>query len=31
MVAIISRTEMIDDKLSPRDGFEMAGAFGFKN
>jgi hypothetical protein len=31
MAAIISRTEMINDKLSPTDGFEMAEAFGIKS
>jgi hypothetical protein len=30
MAAIISRTEIINDKLSHRDGFEMAEAFGIK-
>jgi hypothetical protein len=31
MAAIISRTEMINDELSPTDGFEMAEAFGIKS
>jgi hypothetical protein len=30
MAAIISRTEIINDELSPTDGFEMAEAFGIK-
>jgi hypothetical protein len=28
MAAIISRTEIINDELSPTDGFEMTEAFG---
>jgi hypothetical protein len=31
MAAIISRTEMINDELSPTDGFEMAEALGLKS
>jgi hypothetical protein len=31
MTAIISRTETINDELSPTDGFEMAEAFGIKS
>jgi hypothetical protein len=31
MAAIISRTEIIYDELSPTDGFEMAEAFGIKS
>jgi hypothetical protein len=31
MAAIISRTEIINDELSPTDGFEMAEAFGLKS
>jgi hypothetical protein len=31
MVAIISRTKIINDKLSPSDGFEMAESFGIKS
>jgi hypothetical protein len=31
MVAIISRTKTINDKLSPSDGFEMAESFGMKS
>jgi hypothetical protein len=31
MVAIISRTEMINDELSPTDGFEIAEAFSMKS
>jgi hypothetical protein len=31
MAAIISRTEIIDDELSPTDGFEMAEAFDIKS
>jgi hypothetical protein len=31
MAAIISRTEIINDELSPIDGFEMAEAFGIKS
>jgi hypothetical protein len=31
MAAIISRTEIINDELSPTDGFEMAEAFGIKS
>jgi hypothetical protein len=31
MAAIISRTEIINDELSPTDGFEMAEAFGMKS
>jgi hypothetical protein len=31
MAAIISRTEIIHDELSPTDGFEMAEAFGIKS
>jgi hypothetical protein len=31
MTAIISRTEIINDVLSPTDGFEMAEAFGLKS
>jgi hypothetical protein len=31
MAAIISRTEIINDELSPLDGFEMAEAFGIKS
>jgi hypothetical protein len=30
MAAIISRTKIINDKLSPSDGFEMAESFGIK-
>jgi hypothetical protein len=30
MAAAISRTEIINDELSPTDGFEMAGAFGIE-
>jgi hypothetical protein len=30
MAAIISRTEIINDELSPTDGFEMDEAFGTK-
>jgi hypothetical protein len=30
MVAIISRTKIIRDELSPSDGFEMAESFGMK-
>jgi hypothetical protein len=31
MGAKISRTEIINDELSPTDGFEMAEAFGIKS
>jgi hypothetical protein len=31
MVAIISRTKNINDKLSPSDGFEMTESFGIKS
>jgi hypothetical protein len=31
MAAISSRTEIINDELSPTDGFEMAEAFGIKS
>jgi hypothetical protein len=31
MAAIISRTEIINDELSPTDGFKMAEAFGIKS
>jgi hypothetical protein len=31
MTAIISRTETINDELSPTDGFEMAESFGMKS
>jgi hypothetical protein len=31
MAAIISRTKIIKDKLSPTDGFEMAESFGIKS
>jgi hypothetical protein len=31
MAAIISRTDIINDELSPTDGFEMAEAFGIKS
>jgi hypothetical protein len=31
MAAIISRTKIINDKLSPSDGFEMAESFGIKS
>jgi hypothetical protein len=31
MVAIILRTKIINDKLSPSDGFEMAEFFGIKS
>jgi hypothetical protein len=31
MAAIISRTEIINDELSPTYGFEMAEAFGIKS
>jgi hypothetical protein len=31
MAAIISRTEIINDELSPTNGFEMAEAFGIKS
>jgi hypothetical protein len=31
MEAIISRTKIINDKLSPSDGFIMAESFGIKN
>jgi hypothetical protein len=31
MAAIISRTELINDELSPIHGFEMAEAFGIKS
>jgi hypothetical protein len=31
MTAIISRTKIINDELSPTDGFEMAEAFGLKS
>jgi hypothetical protein len=31
MAAIMSRTEIINDKLSPTDGVEMAEAFGIKS
>jgi hypothetical protein len=31
MAAIISRTEIINDELSPTDGFEMGQAFGIKS
>jgi hypothetical protein len=31
MAAIISRTKIIKDELSPSDGFEMAESFGMKN
>jgi hypothetical protein len=31
MAAIISRTEILNDELSPTDGFEMAEAFGIKS
>jgi hypothetical protein len=31
MAAIISRTEIINNKLSPTDGFEMDEAFGIKS
>jgi hypothetical protein len=30
LAAIISRTKIINDKLSPSDGFEMAESFGIK-
>jgi hypothetical protein len=30
MAAIISRTKIINDTLSPSDGFEMAESFGIK-
>jgi hypothetical protein len=30
MAAIISRTKIINDKLSPSDGFEMDGSLGIK-
>jgi hypothetical protein len=31
MAAIISRTEIINDELSPTYGFEMAEAFGIRS
>jgi hypothetical protein len=31
MAAITSRTEIINDKLYPTDGFEMAEALGIKS
>jgi hypothetical protein len=31
MAAIFSRTEIMNDKLSPSDGFEMAESFGIKS
>jgi hypothetical protein len=31
MVAIMSRTKIIKDELSPSDGFEMAESFGMKS
>jgi hypothetical protein len=31
MAAIISRTKIVTDELSPTDGFEMAEAFGIKS
>jgi hypothetical protein len=31
MAAIISRTEIINDELSPADCFEMAEAFGMES
>jgi hypothetical protein len=31
MTTMISRTEIINDELSPTDGFEMAEAFGIKS
>jgi hypothetical protein len=31
MAAIISRTKIINDKLSPSDGFEMDESFGIKS
>jgi hypothetical protein len=31
MEAIISRTEIINDELSPTDGFELAESFGIKS
>jgi hypothetical protein len=31
MAAVISRTEISNDELSPTDGFEMAEAFGIKS
>jgi hypothetical protein len=31
MAAIITITEIINDELSPTDGFEMAEAFGIKS
>jgi hypothetical protein len=31
MAAIISRAKIINDKLSPSDGFEMAESFGNKS
>jgi hypothetical protein len=31
MAATISRTEIINDELSPKDGFEMAEACGMKS
>jgi hypothetical protein len=31
MEAIFSRTEIMNDEVSPTDGFEMAEAFGIKS
>jgi hypothetical protein len=31
MTAIISKTKIINDKISPSDGFEMAESFGIKS
>jgi hypothetical protein len=31
MAAIISRTKIINDKISPSDGFEMAESIGIKS
>jgi hypothetical protein len=31
MSAIVSRAEIINDELSPEDGFEMADALGIKS
>jgi hypothetical protein len=31
MAALISRSEILDDKLSATDGFEMAESFGIKS
>jgi hypothetical protein len=31
MAAMISRTEIMNDEISPTDGFEMAESFGIKS